>query len=219
MDSDLEFLEVLNRDKVKLNMGMQICLLSEGDRKMLISKQSKIKAFSERESVKHNPLYTGKFIKVEERFQPNGERREIITMDDAVACIVTNSEKDKILLIKQYREAARKECWEIPAGMLDVKGEHPTDTMLRELEEETGLTVKSVTELYDFYAMIGSCTHSITMYETEVEGVSDSPVTDDDVTERKWFGLKESYDMIMTCDIQDGKTVQGIQHLLIDRLK
>lgn len=43
-----------------------------------------------------------------------------------------------VLLIRQYRHAAARELWEIPAGTLE-RGEDARACALRELEEETGL--------------------------------------------------------------------------------
>lgn len=56
----------------------------------------------------------------------------------AVSCIVFNKTKDKILLIQQYG----RPDYILVAGYI-AKGENAEQTVVREIEEETGLTVIS----------------------------------------------------------------------------
>ncbi len=49
----------------------------------------------------------------------------------------------KLVLIKQYRVAIDKELYECPAGLID-KGEDVRSAAIRELREETGLTLKPI---------------------------------------------------------------------------
>ena len=57
--------------------------------------------------------------------------------------------KDKYLLLKKIRDAFFKENigkWECPGGIID-KDENPEKSILREVEEETGLKCRIVKEL------------------------------------------------------------------------
>lgn len=58
----------------------------------------------------------------------------------AVGGIITKS--SKVLLVKRAR-APYKNTWMFPAGFIDF-GEHPLETLTREVKEETGLKVKKV---------------------------------------------------------------------------
>ena len=169
-------------------------------------------------TLKTEQLYQGKFLSVEKRTLENNQVREVVTMKDAVACIVTNKEKTKLIMVKQYREPAKQECWEIPAGMLDVDGESPENAMLRELEEEAHLKLNSATKFITYFANIGSCTHQVSIYETSVSNdcnFDEEVITDDnDVTEKKWFSLEELKVMIDNNEIIDGKTIISILKLL-----
>jgi len=57
----------------------------------------------------------------------------------AAAVIIKNK---KVLLVKRKREPYKGTCM-FPAGFIDF-GEHPEETVKREVKEETGLTVKRV---------------------------------------------------------------------------
>ena len=51
--------------------------------------------------------------------------------------VVAVTKEGKMLLVRQYRHAIRKTCFEIVAGVME-KGEEPLQAAKRELQEETG---------------------------------------------------------------------------------
>ena len=65
--------------------------------------------------------------------------RDFITHPGAVA-ILALDDQDRVLLIRQYRHPVGMTQWEIPAGILDVEGEHPAKAAARELGEEADLS-------------------------------------------------------------------------------
>src|SRR5258706_984649 len=78
---------------------------------------------------------------------PNGKtaKREYLDHPGAVA-VVALVDKDKVVMVKQYRHPVREITWEIPAGKLH-KNENPLSCVKRELEEETGYTTKKNSKL------------------------------------------------------------------------
>ena len=74
-------------------------------------------------------------------------KREIIFHNGGVAVLAITPEQ-KMILVRQFRKALEEVIYEIPAGKLE-KGENanPEAAMLRELEEETGMTTKSVKKI------------------------------------------------------------------------
>src|SRR4051794_34689409 len=67
---------------------------------------------------------------------------------------------DGHVLMVRRKHAPFQGQWELPGGFLEV-GEHPQDGVVREVEEETGLTVKPrrLVGIYmDEYETTGDCT-------------------------------------------------------------
>jgi len=98
--------------------------------------------------------------------------------------LVTNAE-GQLLLTRRAIEPF-KGCWDLPGGYLE-DGEHPEAGALRELREETGLTVRitGFGGIYmDTYGAGGVSTLNI-FYEAEV--VSGEAASQGDVSELGWF--------------------------------
>src|SRR3954469_9897334 len=64
--------------------------------------------------------------------------------------VVTVNEAGEVLLVQQWRHAAQRMSWEIPAGGLE-EGELPEDGARRELREEAGYTAREVRPLYQYF--------------------------------------------------------------------
>ncbi len=122
--------------------------------------------------LKSEPKYQG-FFKVDlchiqhETFQ-GGEievRRELFHRGDAVAVLLYDPSKDKVVLLEQFRVGAIENesgPWllEIVAGMVEA-GESITDVARRECMEEAGVEVHSFEPIYSFYASPGGCSERI----------------------------------------------------------
>ena len=80
-------------------------------------------------------------------------KREIISHNGS-AVIVPVFADETVALVKQYRHAAGKYLWEIPAGSLE-KGEDAKEGAARELEEEIGVAAKKIEKLAEFYVSPG----------------------------------------------------------------
>src|ERR1041384_3026625 len=85
-------------------------------------------------------VYQGKVfgIRRDEVIEPTGVRttREMITHPGSVVVLPVLPD-GRILLIQQYRYAARQFLWELVAGRMD-EGETPIEGAARELKEEIG---------------------------------------------------------------------------------
>jgi len=117
-------------------------------------------------------------------------------------------EKGRILLVRQYRLAARQSMWELPAGTVDP-GEKPLQTARRELVEETGYRAKKWTKLAEFYPSPGFLTEKMTIYVATGLTPGEATPMDDERIETRWFKAKEIDDMIRTGKIMDAKTNVG----------
>lgn len=124
------------------------------------------------------------------------------------AVMMPVDEKNRILLIRQYRLAVRKFMWELPAGTIDP-GEKPLQTARRELVEETGYRAKKWTRLAEFYPSPGFLGEKMTIYLATGLTAGVAKPMEDERIETCWFTAKEVDEMIRTGKIMDAKTTIG----------
>ena len=150
-------------------------------------------------------VYDGKLFDVTlERWGEH--KREIVEHPGAVA-IVAVDDDGMVTLVRQRREAARKDLLELPAGTLE-EGETPLESARRELEEETGLTGGEWRELAGFYTTPGFCREY--MHVFAAEGVTSGearPEEDEDLELVRW-PVSEIAERVSGLD--DAKSVAGL---------
>lgn len=109
-------------------------------------------------------LFRGRYVRVDEEEWPQlADPWEVVRRADAVAALPVTPGGD-VLLVRQFRAAARKELVEIPAGLLDEPGESPEACVARELLEETGYRHRSLTSLGGIYPSPGSWTEHVHLF-------------------------------------------------------
>jgi 8-oxo-dGTP diphosphatase len=97
---------------------------------------------------------------------------------------------DKRVLLVWRAIEPYKDCWDIPGGFLEP-GEHPIDGMLREVREETGLTVRVIDLLgvyIDRYNFNGAEFFTLNHYYI-VEPIGGELGAADDVNAHRWFPI------------------------------
>ncbi|MCJ7670822.1 MAG: NUDIX hydrolase, partial [Acidimicrobiia bacterium] len=65
-------------------------------------------------------------------------QRDVIRHPGAVVVVPVTTDRERVILVRQFRAAIDGELLEVPAGKRDVDGEPPEETARRELEEEIG---------------------------------------------------------------------------------
>jgi len=131
-----------------------------------------------------------------------------IVRHNGAAVMLAVDEKNRVLLIRQYRMPPDAFLWELPAGTID-EGEKPAQTAKRELLEETGLRAKNWKKLATFYPSPGYGQEKMTIFlATELTQGEAQPMEDERI-ETRWFTKKEFTEMIRSNKIIDGKTMIG----------
>lgn len=97
----------------------------------------------EPDSVEH--VFEGSLFRVEVERWPGGVRRDIVRHPGACGAVVLVGEE--VVMVRQFREAARRTLLEIPAGIYDAPNETPEGAVRREIEEETGYVATDVEPL------------------------------------------------------------------------
>jgi ADP-ribose diphosphatase len=124
------------------------------------------------------------------------------------AVMMAVDEKDRVLLVKQFRLPAGQDLWELPAGRVDP-GENPLQAAKRELREETGYKAKKWTKLASYWPSPGYVAEKMTLFLAfELTGGEQEPM-DDERIECKWFTRKELSQLLEDGKIMDGKTIIG----------
>ena len=137
--------------------------------------------------------------------------REVVRHQGGAGVAALNDEGE-IYLVRQYRYALDRELIEIPAGKLE-KGEDPFEAAKRELGEECGLTADNYISLGQFFPTVGYDTEVIYtwvatgLHKTQMHLDADEFLTPDRVP------LDKAYEMVMSGEIRDGKTIAGILKL------
>jgi len=150
-------------------------------------------------------VYDGKLFDVTvERWGKHD--REIVEHPGAVAIVAVDGD-EMVTLVRQRREAARKNLLELPAGTLE-EGESPLDSARRELEEETGLTGGAWRELAAFYTTPGFCREYMHVFAAEgvVQGDA-SPEEDEELELVRWH-VGEIAERV--AELEDAKTLAGL---------
>jgi ADP-ribose pyrophosphatase len=89
---------------------------------------------------------------------------------DAVVIVPFHIEKDKLVIIKEFRVPLGGYQYGFPAGLVD-KGETVQQTCTRELKEETGLSVTRVKKISPpVYSSSGMTDESVSMVYVECDG-------------------------------------------------
>jgi ADP-ribose pyrophosphatase len=65
-----------------------------------------------------------------------------ITVPNFALAVAVRGTDEKVALVKQYRHGARRDFWELPAGLIE-ENERPVDCIRREFREEVGFDLRN----------------------------------------------------------------------------
>jgi ADP-ribose pyrophosphatase len=157
-------------------------------------------------------LYKGHIFGVrrDEVLEPTGIRttREVITHPGSVVVMPVLPDR-RIILIRQYRHAARQFLWELVAGRIDP-GESARQAAARELIEETGYRAKRLRVFLDLFPTPGFLEER--MYILLAEGLTpgEAEPEEDEKIIAKAYTRAELEKMIQRGVLRDAKSIAGL---------
>ncbi len=155
--------------------------------------------------------FSGRMLRVAVERWGNAER-EIVERQDSVAIVAVDAEEN-VVLVRQFREAARRSLLELPAGTID-EGENPLETARRELAEETGLHGGRWRPAHVAYTTPGFCRERIHLFLADgLESGKATPAADEEIDLVRWRVAEVAGRL---GDVEDAKTLAGLLLLLRD---
>lgn len=159
-----------------------------------------------------NPMFRGRVISVStERLRyANGREYDLdLIHHPGAAAVVPVDGRNRVCLVRQYRQGVQDFLWEVPAGKLDA-GESPDVCARRELREETGVVARLWTALGTYISAPGIFTEVIHLYlARDLEVGTATPDVDEDL-ELQWMPLEEAVGHVQRGEWNDGKTTVAL---------
>src|SRR6266852_1062808 len=144
-------------------------------------------------------------IRRDEVIEPSGVRatHEVITHPGSVVVLPVLSD-GRILMIRQYRHAARQYLWELVAGRIDA-GESPRKAAARELIEETGYRARKFRIFLDVFPTPGFLEERMFILLAEGITAGEAHPEEDEKIESRVFKKQELEQMIQRGKLRDAK--------------
>ncbi len=119
----------------------------------------------------------------------------------------------RIVLIRQFRYAAKQYLWELVAGRIDA-GESPKVAAARELIEETGYRAKRFRVFLDVFPTPGFLEERMFILLAEGLTAGEAEPEEDEKIVSGAYNRKELEEMIRGGKLRDAKSIAGILYYL-----
>jgi ADP-ribose pyrophosphatase len=153
--------------------------------------------------------------------------RELFIRGSCVAVLLYDPERDKVVLIEQFRAGAILQpdrAWlvEIVAGAIE-EGETAIEVAYRESIEEAGCEIQELIVINEFYTTPGGASERITLFcgkidSTQVGGIHGLDHEDEDIWVRS-VDFDEAYRMVESNEIESAIPIIAIQWLALNKEK
>jgi nudix-type nucleoside diphosphatase (YffH/AdpP family) len=148
--------------------------------------------------------------------------REVYASSNGATVLLYNKSNNKIILTKQFRlptylnNNSTGMMIESCAGIVE-ENEDPKDSIIREIEEETGFGVENVVKIFELYSTPGSVTEMLHYYVAEYsteQKVGDGGGLEDENESIEVIEIpfEEAFIKIQSGEIKDAKTVILLQY-------
>jgi 8-oxo-dGTP pyrophosphatase MutT (NUDIX family) len=146
---------------------------------------------------------------------PDGSHidHHVLTMPKASqTAVVVNAAGDQVLLIWRHRFITDTWGWEVPAGWVEP-GESSEDAIRREILEETGHSVNTVSPMVSYYAIPGISTMKFTAWIASGGSRVRSPNSEETV-DVAWHSTEDLRDLVAAGEITDGPSLTSLSYWL-----
>ncbi|QVQ54673.1 NUDIX hydrolase [Spiractinospora alimapuensis] len=151
---------------------------------------------------------------------PGSDGDELVTRErvehPGSVAVVAVDDRDRVLMLRQYRHAVGRQLWEIPAGLRDKAGEPPLATARRELLEEASYEARRWDTLVDLYTTPGSSNERVRIFlARDLREVPASEVDFERVHEEAdmplaWVPLPQAVAAVLSGDVHNALAQVGV---------
>lgn len=178
--------------------------------------KAKTSAMGKEKLLKRTKIYDGPIFGVrrDEVLEPGGLRtvREVITHPGSVVVLPVLPD-GRIVLIQQYRHAARQYLWELVAGRIDA-GESPKKAGARELLEETGYRTKDLSVFMEIFPTPGFLEEKLFILLAKGLTAGEAEPEFDEKIISCSYSATELKQMMQNGELRDAKSIAGILYYL-----
>lgn len=165
-------------------------------------------------------IYKGRVFTLRvDTIEDEGKQRKLdIVAHPGSFAIAALPSPGRLVLVQQYRHAAGKALWEIPAGTAE-KNEDCEAGARRELREETGYTADEFKLLCSVYPTPGYCTELVHVYAARSLHAGPQALEEDERIDVREVSFEEAWRMQASGEIVDMKTLLALLWLDGERRK
>lgn len=140
--------------------------------------------------------------------------RDVVEHPGAIGVLALD-DKERVLLVNQYRHPTGHRLWEPPAGLRDMAGEETLATARRELYEEAGYYAATWHTLVDAFTSPGMCDERIRiLLARELTEVDDADrfarVHEEADMPVGWVALDDAVTKVLSGQFRNPMAVMGI---------
>jgi ADP-ribose pyrophosphatase len=154
--------------------------------------------------------------------RPEQTFSRLVLQHPGAAVILALDDEERVLVVHQYRHPVGQRLVELPAGLLDVEGEDPLETAVRELREEGLVIADRWTHLLSTYSSPGLTSEKIHHYlarglhPAADRGDFEPEHEEADMT-TSWVPIHDLLDGLLGGRISDGPLGQAVMAYLLLR--
>jgi 8-oxo-dGTP pyrophosphatase MutT (NUDIX family) len=148
---------------------------------------------------------------------PDGHRFEhhVVRLFRVAIALVLN-DRDEVLMLWRHRFVVDAWGWELPGGIIDAN-EDGAACAAREVEEETGWRVGTMTRLIAYQPMIGMVDSPHELYVGRGATLVGEPTDQEEAGRVAWIPMASVLGMIGRNEIIGSGSLVGLLHVLAER--